>query len=118
MANPKLLQTLSHGQCAAAAIMILARQRASKRQFQAQGLRPSFCSNCIGGSQSGWLRLIGFNALAGCRRNYAAPFSQAELNPPRIAALSGGSRAMRRGGSAANVAKLPTYWPKSAACRF
>ena len=42
MANPKLLQTLSHGQCAAAAIMILARQRASKRQFQAQGLRPSF----------------------------------------------------------------------------
>ena len=40
MANPRLLQTLSHGQCAAAAIMILARQRASKRQFQAQGLRP------------------------------------------------------------------------------
>jgi hypothetical protein len=39
MANPRLLQTLSHGQCAAAA-MILARQRASKRQFQAQGLRP------------------------------------------------------------------------------
>jgi antirestriction protein ArdC len=33
MANPRLLQTLSHGQCAAAAIMILARQRASKRQF-------------------------------------------------------------------------------------
>ena len=31
MANPRLLQTLSHGQCAAAAIMILARQRASKR---------------------------------------------------------------------------------------
>ena len=29
MANPRLLQTLSHGQCAAAAIMILARQRAS-----------------------------------------------------------------------------------------
>jgi len=43
MANPRLLQTLSHGQCAAAAIMILARQRASKRQFQAQGLRPTTC---------------------------------------------------------------------------
>jgi hypothetical protein len=40
MANPRLLQTLSDGQCAAAAIIILARQRASKRQFQAQGLRP------------------------------------------------------------------------------
>jgi len=40
-ANPRLLQPYSHGQCAAAAIMILARQRASKRQFQAQGLRPN-----------------------------------------------------------------------------
>jgi len=30
LANPRLLQTLSHAQCAAAAIMILGRQRAPK----------------------------------------------------------------------------------------
>lgn len=40
MANPRLLQTLSHGQCAAAAIMILAPAASIKAPLQAQGLRP------------------------------------------------------------------------------
>jgi len=31
LANPRLLQTLSHGQCAAAAIMIVARSEHQKR---------------------------------------------------------------------------------------
>ena len=42
MANPRLLQTLSHGQCAAAAIMILARQRnqsANSKPLTTQELR-------------------------------------------------------------------------------
>jgi hypothetical protein len=38
--NPRLLQTLSHGQCAAAAIMILARSEHQSANSKPQGLRP------------------------------------------------------------------------------